>query len=362
MDCPDVKAKVRLPVSDERQPVKNGASDITIAAAATDSDKGSSFTPSFFSSSSSSSSLENLHSTLLVSSVDRDQAEEGPLSARALRRLHNNGDSHNQGIIEARLRYQQAKLASHANSSKSVGAGSSSAGMDSASSVSFARKAGPQPVVKLPHQSRITPHRIESSGKHSPASFVSQHVSQVASPEGTGINTLFPSSQNKPGYTYQHYSPLPPDGAHHTFNRPALDSSSNFKHSHSRPRHNQDHVMRPAFRSSRRLEDDWTKWVELGLKISGLPPSTTTRDLYRCFSKEGNIVLIELYENTRSEREGTACVRFRYAFSCQVTHETFRSLTLQQTSTHLAILEYREIPNSHSRSRNCVCSTVSGTS
>ena len=50
------------------------------------------------------------------------QAEEGALSARALRRLHFNGDSRPQGINEARLRYPQAKLAYHANSSKSVGA------------------------------------------------------------------------------------------------------------------------------------------------------------------------------------------------------------------------------------------------
>lgn len=332
----DVKAKVRLPVSDERQRVKNGACDMTIAAAATDSDKGSSFTPSFSSSSSTSSSLENLDSTLLLSSVN---LEQGPLSARALRRLHFNGVSQHQSVNEARLRYQQAKLAFQANSSSSVGAGSSSASMDSVSSVSFARKAGPQPVVKLPQQSRIAPYRMEPSGKQSSASFVSQHISQVTSPEGTGINTPIPSSQNKPGYTYQHASALPRDGTHHAFNLPALDSSGNFKHSHSQPRHNQGHVMRSAFRFNRGLEDDWTKWVELGLKISGLPPSTTTRDLYRCFSKEGNIVLIELYENTRSEREGTACVRFRYAFPLSVTLEIFRNLTLQKTSTHLAILE-----------------------
>ena len=315
-----MKAKVRLPISDERQPVKNGASDMTIAAAATDSDKGSSFTPSFSSSSSSSSSLENLHSTPLVSYVDSDQPVEGPLSARALRGLYSNGDRHHQGINEARLRYRQAKLAFHANSSKSVGTRSSSASMDSVSSVSFARKEGPQPVLKLPQQSKITPYRMESSGKHPSASFVSQHTFHVASPEGTGINTPIPSSQNKPGYTHQHGAPLPRGEAHTALNPTALGASSNYKQSRSSPRHSQDHVMRPAFRSSGRLEDDWTKWVELGLKISGLPPSTTTRDLYRWFSKEGNIVFIELYENTRSQREGTACVRFRYAFSCGDTH------------------------------------------
>ena len=234
--------------------------------------------------------------------------------------------------------------------------------MDSVSSVSFARKAGPQPVVKLPQQSSITQHRMESSGKDSPASFVSQQTSEVASPERTGIDTPIPSSQNQPGYTYQHAPRLPLNGARHPFNVPASKSPSNFRHSHSRPRGNQDHVMRPALSFIRRVEDDWTKWVELGLRISGLPPSATTRDLYRCFSEEGNIVLIELYENTRNERQGTACVRFRYAFSCSFTPKTFRNLTLQQTSTHSTVLEHRKISDPYPESRNCVYTTVSGTS
>ncbi len=306
LECGNVKAKVHLPESDERQPLKKGVSDMTMAAAARDSDKDSSFTPPCSSSSPSSSSIEHLNSTLLASSIDHDQDVEGSLIDRALRRLHFHGDSSHQGINEARLRYQQAKLPFHANSPKSVGARSSSDSMESFSSASIARKAGPQAVVKLPQQSKITPYRVDS--------FVSQHTSQPASLGGTAINTPIPSSQNKPSCTYHPASPLSPDNAHQVFNPQGLDSSSNYKHSRSRQHHNQDHVMRPTFGFGRRVQDDWTKWVELGLKISGLPRSTTTRDLYRCFSKEGNIVLIELYENTRSEREGTACVRFRYAF------------------------------------------------
>ena len=313
--CGNVKAKVHLPESDERQPLKKGASDMTMAAAARDSDKGSSFTSPCSSFSPSSSSIEHLNPTLLSSSVDRDQDEEGSLIDRALRRIHFHGDSSHQGINEARLRYQQAKLPFHANSSKSVGTRSSSDSMDSFSSVSIARKAGPQAVVKLPQQSKIAPYRMDS--------FVSQHTSQSASLEGTAISTLIPSSQNKPSCTYQHASPLSPDDAHQVFNPAALDSSSNYKHSRLRRNHNRDHVMRPALGFGHRAQNDWTKWVELGLKISGLPPSTTTRDLYQCFSKEGNIVLIELYENTRSEREGTACVRFRYAYPTALPSELF---------------------------------------
>ena len=295
----NVKAEVHLPLSDERQPVKHGASDMTIAAAAaSDSDKGSSFTPPF--SSSSSSSSKQQHSTLLVSSVDRDQHVEGSLSDRAQRRIN-----------EARLRYQQANIASHADSSNLIGARNSSASMDSGVRGSFARKAGPQPLVRFPQHSKNIPYRMDSVGGHYSASFVSQNIPQFASPQGTPITTPISPSQNNASYNNKNASPLSHYDAHHASKPPALNSSSKYNHSHSRQHHNRNNAMRPASGFTRRVQDDWTKWVELGLRISGLPPSTTTRDLYRCFSKEGNIVLIELYENTRSEREGTACVRFR---------------------------------------------------
>ena len=295
----NVKAEVHLPVSDERQPVKHGASDMTIAAAtASDSDKGSSFTPPF--SSSSSSSSEQQHSTLQVSSVDRDQDVEGSLSDRAQRRIN-----------EARLRYQQANIAFHANSSNLVGARNFSASMDSALRGSFARKAGPQPLVRFPQHSKNIPYRMDSVGGHYSASFVSQNIPQFATPQGTPITTPIPPSQYNTSYNNKNATPLSHYDAHHASNPPAPDPSRNYNHSHSRQHHNRNNAMRLASGFNRRVQDDWTRWVELGLRISGLPSSTTTRDLYRCFSKEGSIVLIELYENTRSEREGTACVRFR---------------------------------------------------
>ncbi len=56
---------------------------------------------------------------------------------------------------------------------------------------------------------------------------------------------------------------------------------------------------------------DWTTWQDLTVRIHGLPATTTTRDLYRCFSRQGTIVRIELFENTRGERDGNASVIFR---------------------------------------------------
>ena len=59
----------------------------------------------------------------------------------------------------------------------------------------------------------------------------------------------------------------------------------------------------------RRL-DDWTHWVELSVRLFGLPTNVTTRDLWRCFSKEGSIATIEIYEDNGGNRDGKARIRF----------------------------------------------------
>lgn len=69
----------------------------------------------------------------------------------------------------------------------------------------------------------------------------------------------------------------------------------------------------PASGYNDHSQAEWSTWQELGIKISNLPASTTTRDLWRCFSGQGNIIKIELYENQRGQRDGKASVRFRYA-------------------------------------------------
>ena len=62
------------------------------------------------------------------------------------------------------------------------------------------------------------------------------------------------------------------------------------------------------------IQAEWTSWQELSVKISDLPPSTTTRDLWRCFNGQGTITMIEIYENQGGQRDGKATVRFRYAY------------------------------------------------
>ena len=60
-----------------------------------------------------------------------------------------------------------------------------------------------------------------------------------------------------------------------------------------------------------RRTGDWTHWVELSIKLFELPVNTTTLLLWETFSKEGSIAGIELFEDTKGSRQGSARVRFR---------------------------------------------------
>lgn len=60
-----------------------------------------------------------------------------------------------------------------------------------------------------------------------------------------------------------------------------------------------------------RRQDDWTTWIELGVKVTGLTQKVSTRDLWKAFSNEGSIVTIELYEDSRGNRDGKGLIRFR---------------------------------------------------
>ena len=58
--------------------------------------------------------------------------------------------------------------------------------------------------------------------------------------------------------------------------------------------------------------DHWRTWLEVGVRFSGLPSTTTTLDVWEAFSKEGQIATIELYEDALGSRDGRGRVRFRY--------------------------------------------------
>jgi len=63
----------------------------------------------------------------------------------------------------------------------------------------------------------------------------------------------------------------------------------------------------------RRPGDDWTQWIELGIKLSGLPFSVTTFDLWQSFRHEGSIATLEIFEDNQGKRDGRGRIRFRYS-------------------------------------------------
>lgn len=61
-----------------------------------------------------------------------------------------------------------------------------------------------------------------------------------------------------------------------------------------------------------RRENDWTTWVEIGIRVYGLTPTVSTLDLWKCFNREGPITSIKIFEDGKGNREGKASIRFRF--------------------------------------------------
>lgn len=59
---------------------------------------------------------------------------------------------------------------------------------------------------------------------------------------------------------------------------------------------------------------EWSTWLEVRVKVFGLPANITTCMLYQEFSKEGTVSRIELYEDY-GVRNGNALIAFRYTTS-----------------------------------------------
>ena len=306
------KASVHLPNTDGRQPLEKRASDLEATSPATHSDQQSSFTPSLSSSYSSSSSFEN-HQRPSFEKDDQNVNE--PRRDPFPRGSRGRGDPRNAGIRAAKLRYQQEKLARqeaaekahkasgvvpHASVATSSGSGSPPRSMDSLASTSSARKAGSQPVVRLPKQTSSAPYRMEPPSQNPSSSFLSHHTTPNKAIDGVHNQSSFNCA---PDQSYHRPPPRPFDGQYYASNR--------------------------AIHFGRAAQDDWTQWPELSLKISDLPPATTTRDIYKHFSQEGNVVVIELFENSRGERDGKAVVRFRCVASARIPQKLSSVLTVQ---------------------------------
>ena len=59
-----------------------------------------------------------------------------------------------------------------------------------------------------------------------------------------------------------------------------------------------------------KVKEPWQTWTEVTVRVSQLPPTVTTWDLFKSFEREGSIVFIELHENSRGVRQDSARIRF----------------------------------------------------
>ena len=60
-----------------------------------------------------------------------------------------------------------------------------------------------------------------------------------------------------------------------------------------------------------RRDDDWTTRPELRIRILGLPSDITTYTLWTSFSRHGAVSQIEIFEDSRGLRDGSARITFR---------------------------------------------------
>lgn len=60
-----------------------------------------------------------------------------------------------------------------------------------------------------------------------------------------------------------------------------------------------------------RVRGYWATWKSITLRISGLLPQVTPRDIWQSFSRYGSIEFIEIFEDSRGRKDGGGKVRFR---------------------------------------------------
>jgi len=202
------------------------------------------------------------------------------LKSQLSRRSRGRGDPRNTAMRQAKLRYEQEKFAIEQqdqqepvdlidvvseNSPRRFGRASPVAGMTRIQPISLSSQQG---LVQQPARNASTEGRFKP----------------LENP--TRLHGLRPATgRNRNVY------PRPLASAH----RP-----------NSAPRYQQQ----PSDSVVRR-QGGWCSWIELRVKIFGLPATVTTLDLWQCFSKEGTIDAIEIFENSQGAREGKASVRYR---------------------------------------------------
>lgn len=311
--------EVRLPVVDERQPLVQGARGVKAAGVKSKSDNQSSFTNQASSLPSTSVQLDfnDDISASLLDDIETQSTSVGlnrqeTTSKESDRRVYKNnlssrkpssnlrtslkdplprilrfrvrGDSHNQDIAAARLRFRQEKAARQQDEQRGRGDYQTSGAGHSAS---------------------------QANAKIGPTTLRQSKPSVVpASP--TPNNKPVVKLPRRDPMSYNNMKPVGRPTSVHGQSSPHYRSNAELLRSLHRPANGSSYPILAAYNHYTPSQAEWETWQEISIKISDLPPSATTRDLWRCFNEQGTITMIEFYENQKGQREGKATVRFRY--------------------------------------------------
>lgn len=202
------------------------------------------------------------------------------LKPQPSRRSRGRGDPRNTAMRQAKLRYEQEKLAIEQQDQQ-------------------------EPVDRIDVVSENSPHGfgraspVANMTRTQPINLSSQQclVQQPARNASTGGR--FQPLENPSRL----YGLRPAKGRNrNVYPRPLTSAHRPNSAHHSQQQPNDSIVRR---------QGGWCSWIELRVKIFGLPATVTTLDLWQCFSKEGTIDAIEIFENSQGAREGKASVRYR---------------------------------------------------
>lgn len=191
------------------------------------------------------------------------------------------GDSRNAAMRQAKLRYEQEKLALQQDQqilseSLNVYPGSLGHGFGGVRCVAGMTNVH-RPTFNLDEQYRPAQQRNRPANAH----------------------RRFQSSENPTTVYEAHYSAVQNDNIH---TRPHPSTH--------RPNGSFSYQQQPS-NSVVRRPDSWSTWLELRVKVFGLPMTVTTLDLWNAFSQEGPIDAIEIFEDSKGARDGKASVRYR---------------------------------------------------
>ena len=201
--------------------------------------------------------------------------------SRFARSTQGRGDSRNAAMRQAKLRYEQEKLALQQDQqnpaeSLSVYPGSLGHGFGGTRSV-----AG----ITNVHRASFNPDQQYRPAQQRNRS-ANAHRQFQSSDSPTAVHgSRFSAVQNDNIHPHQHPSKHRPNGSFPYQQQPSYSV-----------------VRRP---------DSWSTWLELRVKVYGLPTTVTTLDLWNAFSQEGSIDAIEIFEDSKGARDGKASVRYR---------------------------------------------------